>query len=316
MECVEAMSIETQLLTLASVACLQENKNYYPYFEPRPQVSGQKIDPRDIGAINIEANTTGEYQPYRYAPAYGQYIDTREKKFDTGALYMLLDMAVQPGLTFSLDVSEFGADTWLNSVFIQAANGDQAANDAIVEALHNLTGGHSAKYWDSGSLAVMKSLERIHLGHFIGEAGHPVDIRLVDHLAVMNMIGRSDPTIGAKWANSFFDPNADEAICLAVRRQIISELLRTKVTYTGMARRCTITAQLMYAATRGCADAGLDMTAVNPARGAGQFAPRSTGGFSGLAHTTGLASGLFNSGHQPRAQTNYRQSGLTRRYGQ
>lgn len=289
------MTIPSQLLALVSAMSLREGTNWYPYFAPRAGAlaGGKKsVDLRDIGAINIEANIFNE-------TAHGQYgtrVDTKAASFTNMELGKLVASAIRPGLVYSLDVSECGADTWYNEVFIAAAAGNTGAQQAVVDAANTLTGGHFARHFQANAGAVFVNEDRIHLGYYVNADGQKRDIREIDYLAVMNLLGDKDPGAGEAWSQTFLNLNYPLAQRLDARRKMIQDLVRGEVQFTGFARRVTFTAEFLNALVAGCRDAGLELQIHSASFGVNYQSQRSVFGLANQAAMAPNSSGMFTSG--------------------
>ncbi len=253
LEAQHRITIPAQLLALSSALVLREGTNWYSYFKPSSTILGKKQkDLRDIGAINYEANVLNENKQY------GTIIDTKAASFTDQDLGKLLTSAVRPGLIYSVDVSECGADTWYNEWFLAASVGNPEAQQAIIRGANTLTGGHFAKHFPQSAQPVYVSDDRIHLGYYTNADGQKRDIREIDYLAVMNALGDKDPAAGLDWSQTFLNLNIPIYQRLDARRKMITELVRGgDVTFTGFARRVTFTSEFLNALAMGAREAGL-----------------------------------------------------------
>ncbi len=299
-----AMTIPSQLLALASSLALREGTNWYPYYAPRAVgVAGKAVDLRDIGAINIEANVMNE------PGQYGTRIDTKAASFTDLELGKLIAATIRPGMIYSLDVSECGADTWYNEVFLAAAAGNSNATAALIDAANTLTGGHFSKYFSANQNAgvVLQNDDRIQLGYYTNSDGQKRDIREIDHLAVLNLVGDKDPKAGEDWSQTYLNFNYPVVQRLDARRKMIVDLVRGDVVFTGFARRITFTNVFLDALIAGCKDAGLDVRTHSSAFGHNYQSQRS--GFSAInqASMAPGATGVFNQGFStaPGMNSNY-----------
>jgi hypothetical protein len=291
MENVAIMTVPAQLLALSTAFVLRENNNWYPYFSPRPIGSGRAVDLRDVGAINIEGNVFNE------PSGFGTYVDTKKADFSQIELGKLLQMAFRPGMTFSLRVSECGADTWYNSVFKAAADGDLDAVMAILQAANTLTGGAFARHYNSNENPVMVNYDRVHLGYYVGDAGVKRDLSDIDYLAIMNMVGKADNTVGAAWSDTFFKIDQPAPLRMSARKKMIESVIHSEVTYTGMARLVTFQARFVDALSKACAEANLDIRTINPNVTGDFFSQRAQASFVNQAQVLPGSSGVFSQGY-------------------
>lgn len=293
MENVTQTTIPAQLLALTAGMVLRENNNWFPYFSPRQKESGGKrdVDLRDIGAINIEGNLSNNPN------GYDTFIDTKAATFTPQELGRLIQTLFRPGIHFSLRVSECGADTWYNSPFLAAAQCDLGAIRAILAAADTLTGHNFSQHYGTNESPVLQNAERIHTGYYVGPDGIRRDIADIDYLAIMNLVGKSDPTVGAAWANTFL--NNDEPLHqrLYKRKKMIESVTNGEVTYTGFARIVTFTGRFIEALAKACAQAGLDMRTINPNVTGDFFTQRSQATFINQVQMMPGNSGIFSQGY-------------------
>lgn len=266
LENLQGYSIENQLLALAPALTLCEGTNWYPAFSPRLNNNAgkgdfAKVDPRDIGALNIEANvldTTG-------AGGYGLKIDTKAANFTHQELGRFIHMAIRPGVLFSVDVSSCGSDTWYNEVLAAAAQGNPAAADAILEAANVLTNGNFRTFYGNSGSPVVVNDERVLLGYYIGNDGQKHDIRDIDHIAVLNYVGEKDPTAGANWSDTSTRTDGPLIKRLEYRERMIQEIIGSEVVFTQQATRVTFTKNFLEAFGKALAATGIVIKSVNPA---------------------------------------------------
>ena len=293
MENVMRMTPASQLLALASVLTIGEGTNWYPYYAPRNVgTGGRVVDMRDVGAINIEANVTND------PSGYGKKIDTKAASFNQMELGRLIQMAIRPGMTFSLDVSACGSDTWYNEVFAAAASGNPGANRVILEAANTLTGGAFARHYQGNRSPVIQNDDRILLGHYIGQDGARHDIRDIDYLAVMNLVGEKDHHAPQAWSDTFLRLDYPIHKRLDARKGIIADLVGTEVTFTQTAQRVTYDGEFLNAFAMACRDVGLNMRVINPALHGEYVNNRGTAGWITQANMGVTPTGLYNAGYQ------------------
>lgn len=244
-------TIPAQLLALASAAAIIPNNAFWQYWQPRPIAGGKNaIDMVDIGATNIESNIIAD-------PAKpNQRIDTKGASFGDQQLGQFLAMSLVPGLMISLDVSECGSDTYQNEVFTAAALGNKDANKAIIAAANVLTGGNFTKYYtpEKGD-PVLAGTERIYMGYYENKDGQKQDIRAVDYLALLNIHGDKDPTIGEKYSSIWLNQGEPIEIRMDRLAKLIEASVGGQFTFTGYGRRVTFNYALFEAlqnAIRAC----------------------------------------------------------------
>lgn len=257
------LTLAAQIMTLATALGLSEPTSWYPYYTPRQLPNDTKVDLKNIGAINIEANILNEPGPF------GSPMETKAATFTKLNLGQLLSGAVRPGMTFTLSVSQLGADTWCNEVFSLAAQGNPRAAQAIIGQTNLLTGGHFHGFYNSTENPIIVNEDLIFNGFYVGDDGKKRDIRDIDHLAVLNLVGQKDPAAGQAWSDTFLRTDFPLIQRLQERKKMYSELLRGEVTFTGMSRLCTFTNKYLVALGQAVKAAGLNARLVSPAMGGG-----------------------------------------------
>ena len=252
----------------------------------------------DAGALNIQAN----HGAAAGSSAIGQRvdmegIDLQPQKF---AEYMM--QMFRPGLSFSLDVPVIGPQSWYMEVFRAAANGDQGAIAAIVNAADVLTnGGFSRLYATTQEPMFVEADNYVHLGYFEDRGGVRRDIREVDHLFVLNALGEKDISRVVEWHNTFYQTNVDARKRMADRKQIIDAVTGGKTVYTGFAQRVTPSRSFNNALVQAAFDSGLRANLNVPMNALGQSAQMGVASFVGQAAMTSAHHGVFSQRGTPMA---------------
>ena len=279
----EFATLPGTLWGLVAATILQKNNNWMGMFGR----TGPENDHHDIGAIGIETTATPE--------GWGTPYDaTRSNTFGPGDLYDLLSAFMRPELVFSIDVDESGPSTWQNSVFVAAArNAD--ANQEIIDAADLLTGGHFKRHFQDGERVVIDDQNRIHLGYYTDAKGNVHDIREIDHLAVLNMLGATNPEQARIWSDSMTRLDYTWERRWHERLKVI-KLITQNFTITGAAQRVTFTNKFMNALAMATADAGISIRPETPfmeiqatTRGQADWIRQATAGYN-------PNSNLFNRG--------------------
>jgi hypothetical protein len=291
-------TIPAQLLALSASMLLREGNNWFGYFTPRRQAAGaHRVDKRDVGALNIEGNMAND------PSGFDKMIDTKENAFDGIALQRLIVNLFVPGMYFSLRVSDAGADTWYNSVFKASADGNPNAINAILAGANTLTNGNFQKFYASGASPVLKNEDRVHMGYYIDANGVKCDIADIDYLAIMNLVGRNDPTVGAAWSNTFYGTNEPLNVRLAARWKMIQDVVGGTAVLTGYGRLVTFTNEFIEAFGKAVAATGLTIRQIGGNDGA-LFQQRAGASFLAGADVAPGQTGLFNyGGGQPVQQS-------------
>lgn len=239
-----AMTPELALFGLASTRILSQNHAWIQGLRKR---HGIKDDTRDIGAIGYEVNlsTDGSNQLGKF--------DTSAQDFD---LYQLVRRTFLPNLLYSLDVQEGGDDSWVWLGLQYAVQGDQNAYRDIIDAANNMTMGHFERYWQPGTELARHSGNLIHLGYFTTPEGKQ-DIRKLDYLALLNMIGQDHLEDVVAFSNTFDSGFGDATKRLADRTRILRGLFQNNIHFKGWAHRYDLNGVFLDALANGIRDAGL-----------------------------------------------------------
>lgn len=276
-----AFTPELGLLALVSTTMLSDKFAWLQGFKKR---HGVQNDTRDIGAIGYEADFL---TPTGDGPR--GMIDTNDDNF---SLWQLAQKAFLPDLLYSLDIQDGGDDSWAWLALQYAAGGDQDAHNAMLDIANNLTDGHFAKYWQGGPIA-QHSNNLVHMGYFMNEKGQKEDIRKLDYLALLNLVGRDDMATVIAWSDTFDPTKGDMLKRLGDRTRILRGLLQENVEFKAYAQRYDLSGEFLSCVAKGIADAGLT---INPELVYGEFQQTTRGNpnLSALAMRSG-ANPLFAS---------------------
>lgn len=287
---VDAITPELQLLSLSTATLLARNMQWGAAFAPRYNIAGGQ-DLRDIGAIGYEVGLSPDPQAPR------ERFDTKSQSFGLPQLAQLLGTTVYDQLVYSLDIDEAGELTWLHQVFLAAASGNMDAYQSIVDSANNLTDQHFGRLWNGGPI-VVDDQNRIHTGYFNGNDGLKHDVREIDYVAMLNLLGHQDMGVVLQWSDSFLNTSIPEPMRVETRSRILKSLLND-YKHKGFARRVNFTPEFLGALAQACANAGLGIRQQNTfqvfsgATGRGAFAGQQFG--LGAAQ----AGSMFNFGTQP-----------------
>jgi hypothetical protein len=231
-----------QLLALASALGVRNNRLWMGAFAPDRTKAGE-VDYRDIGALNIEANWTGD------PTQLGAPFDTKADNFTMGSLAQVIDAVCQDGLLFSIDVSERGPDTWYNGVWAAADEGDENAEAAIIQAADDLTHGAFSEFFPNNAPVTLRMNETILLGYYKAKSGELRDIREIDYLALLNLYGQTRKDIVDDYSDTIVRVDHDEALRLEARMNILRKATSNAV-FTGRGRRVTCSSEFIVAFTK------------------------------------------------------------------
>lgn len=245
------------LLAIATSIAVRDNNNWIQSFKPRMIANGG-IDTCDIGALNIEANLENN------ASGFGQIIDTKSDDFKLEDLGKYVSSIIREGLCVSLDCPDASSQSWYLSVFSKAYDGSRSAYDVIIRAADELTNGNFSKYFAAGDEIFTDKNNRIHNGYWVDKNAGLRDLREIDHLAVCNLLGQTNPQAITQWSNTFFQKQRPLVSRLDERRRIISTLTDETAVFTGFSNRVTFTAKFLDALTAGINDTGVNVRINTP----------------------------------------------------
>lgn len=252
-----------QLLGLTAAMSLQQDNNWIQAFRPVAS-SGGDIDMNDIGGLGIEANFEGNPN------GIGSKVAVKSDAFRPEDLGQYIGALFRPGLVLSMDVPECGPQSWYTNIFAAASAGDANAYRAIRNAANTLTGDMFDKFFPQNAPMFVDSGNRVHLGYYEDRLGQKRDIRDIDYLAVVNVLGEKDHATIRDWSDTFTQTGYSLAMRLAARKRIITALTGQSAVFTGFAQRVTFTPDFINALTQACHATGL-MVRVNTPMNANQF---------------------------------------------
>lgn len=289
------LTLPAQLLALVNVFSIGEDNAWIGGFRPRPFSQGE-VDIHDVGAIGIEANL--ENNPN----GIGNRIDTKSDGFRPENLGRLLTLTVKPNLVVSLDVPECGPQTWLNSLFAIAAeaggNPEQAAkaakaNATIVNAANFLTNGAFGRIFPANGRVVVPNIDRVHLGYYVDKHGAKKDLRDIDYLAFLNLIGEQDLDVVRDYSDTILRTQYPLAQRLSARKTLITNLVPgAQVKVKGFARRVTFEELFLRSLAQACIESGLSIRPQAPYQDMGY--ERATGSVFAGAMLNPQQTGVFN----------------------
>lgn len=292
---VDMITMELLLTGLSTTTLLSQSMAWANAFRPRFNADD---DIHDIGAIGYEMNLSG--QP----DAVPARIDTKSESFGQQGFYELMTAAVHPQLIYSMDVEETGDLSWIHNAFLAAASGDPAATQLIVDSANALTKGAFGRLYDGSGIA-RDDNNRIHIGYYTDKHGNKRDIRDIDYLAVLNLLGENGKSDIEKWSETFDRSDIPVEIRLERRAKMLQGLLGDSMVIKGYARRLTFNPVFIQALQAACGDAGIVVRPTNLVHdyGHGQRGVADAGNWA----VGGLTGGMFrqnNAGFQQQSFMN------------
>ena len=285
LESSQLLTIPAQLLALIPSLSLSEGNKWINAF--RNKNFGSEVDMHDIGAVNMEVNLDNN------PSGVGTRVNTKLASFTPEQLSMLVKASIRPGMILSLDIPESGPDTNYNGVFGAAAGGNTNAEQDIIRAAVTLTNGEFNRHWQNGMRVFTSDVNRVHMGYYTDHTGVRKDIRDIDHLAVLNLIGEKDPTIIKDWSDTNVKDTWPSEMRLAGRKKIITALF-SDVTITGFATRVTFSPEFRNALLQGARSAGLALRSIDPYTDMSNY-ERAVSSTAAASLISADASGMFNS---------------------
>lgn len=184
---------------------------------------------------------------------------------DLGAVSIpdLVNTVCHDQLIYSLDVPEIGDNSYIENIFIAAANGDIGAYNAIIAACNNITNNMFGQMWQSGNAILVDDKCRIHNGYFYFD-NKAVDFREMDYLTILGLFGERNPENVAAYANTF-RPDATTELQRLEERYRILQLAEGAghMHLKGYSRRLTFTSQFIGALLGSFTHAGLTISLDN-----------------------------------------------------
>jgi len=274
-------SLTAQIFSIFPAMLLREANLWQAAFRPRAVVQG--INPKNVGALNLEANlpiVNGQADP----SGRGAIIDVASANFNEQDFFHFMQAVFRPGLGIAIDSPECGSSTWYNNIFVAAAMGNQQAYEELYNATNELTNGNFGKRFNKGE-AIATHYSVVHNGWYSDAQGHKRDIRDFDLIALLNHPMAEDKIVVDAWINSFQNTGASIKARLHDRYRIISKAY-SDITLTGFSNRIILTDKFLTSALQGAYEAGLQLQPQN------QFADQ------GIVSrvSANLNSGLFGMG--------------------
>lgn len=236
---------EIFLLGLATSQLLGEN---YAWASQYSNFAQEEV--HDIGGMGYRMKNPSDPTAAPVA------IDTKTNTFGKDQMFDLIRTACYRYPLYSIDCEDAGPDSWLTGALVEAAHGNRASAQAMIDAADRLTNGLFSKYWQGGDIAVSES-NRIHLGTYVDATGQLRDLREIDNLAILNLFGANDINTCNLWENTFNDVNTPIEIRQEDRLNIVKQVTTNQLKITGSAERVTFTPVFLDALVDACMEAGL-----------------------------------------------------------
>lgn len=178
-------TLEFLLLAIANMTSLNRNRAYGVQFRDSYNHANEG-SLRNLGAIGWQMPHLGDGQPGNLA------IESDQQ------LQQLIHTAIDPRPVYTLEVGQAGHNSWLLEAFARSANAEVSANNDILDAGDNLTGGRLRpilaqllnQHPDTVSqIPVIRATQDLnHIGYYKSpKTGGYEDIRELDLVAILNI---------------------------------------------------------------------------------------------------------------------------------
>ncbi len=245
---IDALTLELLLLGIHQTSVLNKSLAWAYAFRPgTARRLNDDIDIRDIGAVGYDIPALIGSQDGR-----GDKIDTKSSQFDDMAFLQLIHRSIMPELVFSIDIPEATTDAWLFTIIrdcTQAGDIGNLARRQLVTAADNLTNGRFSQIF-KGNVIVVDDNNRIHNGYYKNKATDELhDIRDLDYLAILNMVGKVDHKYAIAYESTFSNNNVPIEMRLQERWKILQNVFGITLKHTGYSNRYTFHPDFLRALT-------------------------------------------------------------------
>lgn len=174
---------ELQLLSLGSAGLLLRDYTYEQAL--RQKFNGDQVDFHSLNGLRLEI---------------GGEVGAEQSDFDLRAF---MAEFTHNAPIFTLDVPECDDLSWCWSDLRLAAQGDKPAYNRVIKAANELTDGYFGQYFQEGNPIAAAIEDRVILGYFKDAAGNLVDLRQLDYLAALNLLGETDKNAAFAYGDTF-----------------------------------------------------------------------------------------------------------------
>jgi hypothetical protein len=306
-----------QLLSImAATACLSPGLWVEAFRPTQSRASGNEVNWRNIGALNIEANL--ENDPSGYGTPLNSMLDsfTRETGPNGSQFRTLIANTIREKLVVSMDIVECGIESYLSEVLYLAAEGNSSnsrpANIQIIQSMEDLTDGHFLPIWNrlwqqanpklslrpEDRRLVTDECNRILKGTLV-YGGELMSTDYVDYLANLNVAGPNNHEDVLAWSDTFSNVGIKLNQRVAKRSKIAKGIAGPATRFTAAARRVTLASDVLAAGLMALGELKLNMVfqsaglgrpqyqrAINPFLDAAALDPNVNAGFFGSGFGT------------------------------
>ena len=174
---------ELQLLSLGSAGLLLRDYTYEQAL--RQKFTGEQMDFHSLNGLHLEIGTE---------------VGADQADFDLRAF---MAEFTHEAPVFTLEVPEGDDLSWCWDDLRLAAMGDKAAYARVIAASNRLTDGYFSQYFPEGAPIAAVIDDRVILGYFKDSTGKIIDLRQLDYLAALNLLGKTDPDAAFAYGDTF-----------------------------------------------------------------------------------------------------------------
>lgn len=227
---------ELQLLSLSSIASLLRNGAAW-LTTLRPRFKEDELNMHSLNGLQVEL---------------GPIFQADDADFD---LYAFANTYFHP-LCVQIDIPECSDSTWILSLLRDAARGNADAIAAFVHAADNLTNQAFSRRFNSQRIAGVVD-DRVILGYYYDKKGEKRDLRELDYLAVLNLVGGNDSQLAFDFGDTFNPNKGPLEQRLSRRVEIIKEIFQGNVKIKGYATPLLLNPEVLIALSEAIEDCGV-----------------------------------------------------------
>lgn len=229
---------ELQLLSLASITQLvRGGSSWLTALRPRFKEDG--LDLHNLNGLQAEIPD----------------LDVNDPSFN---LYEFANVFFHP-LAIELQIPECGDTTWILGMVRDAARGITGAYEAVVSAANTLTNGHFSKLFKGGEIAGHVE-DRVILGYYYDKSGKARDLRDIDYLAILNLLGETDKPMAFQYSDTFNPMKGTLEQRLVRRIEILKTALHGNLKIKGYATPVLLHPNFLIALYEAIRAAGCEMS--------------------------------------------------------
>lgn len=229
---------QLQLLTLAMTTLFNRNKAWMAAYRPQFLSGGTASKFRDISALAHEI-----HEP----------IDLK-----TTDIQAVLSTYCHDSMQYVIHVPETGETTWFQNLLREVAANVGDARAAYIQHADALTNGQFSKLVDPKDPLVVMEQDRVILGYYVDSEGDRRDLREIDYLAILNMVGATDMPLVERFDNTFNPNTGDVEVRLSERVKILQHIFRDNMVIKGYATPLILTASHLEALWQAIRKCGVD----------------------------------------------------------